>query len=81
MKIVPIIFFTALCFNFSQAFWSVCTGSGIPSIDDMTSPTCSAERCRAIRGEIFEATILATLHRAHNELRTRLTAFLFGIGE
>ncbi|XP_070506660.1 uncharacterized protein [Chironomus tepperi] len=80
MKSILLIVLVALVFHKSHGFWSECPGTGLPTLDSLESPNCSRDRCTAIRGEEFVARIHVTLHGAHNELRTRLTAFFFGIG-
>jgi hypothetical protein len=71
----------ALSFGSNQAFWSPCPGSGVIAPDSVTSPNCNAERCTAVRGEIFQADILIRWSESHSELIPRMTAFLFGIGK
>ncbi|XP_070506475.1 uncharacterized protein [Chironomus tepperi] len=73
-----LIFFVAV-FGSSLAFWSACTGSILPTIDSFESPSCT-DRCRVTRGDTFYGTIRMTFREAHQELQTRVTAFIFGIG-
>ena len=68
-----------IIFERSHAFWSACPGTNLPTLDSMESPSCT-DRCRVIRGEVFHGTLLMTYREAHQELRTRVTAFIFGIG-
>ena len=77
MKFIALIIFIFI--GQSHAFWSACPGTNLPTLDSFESPSCT-DRCRAIRGDIFHATLLKTFRGAHHQLRTRLTAFIFGIG-
>lgn len=63
-----------------EDFWSSCPGSLAPGPDYIRSPHCSGDRCIGVRGEYVEADIYATPIADHKELRTRVTAFIFGIG-
>ncbi|XP_070499664.1 uncharacterized protein [Chironomus tepperi] len=73
-----VIFLTISCL--AEAFWSDCPGSNVPGPDDIVSPNCSGDRCRAVRGESLIARIYATPQAVHHELIARVTAFVFGIG-
>ena len=79
--ILSLIFTFVLVFGPSNAFWSGCAGTDIPTIDSLESPQCNGDRCRAVRGEVFYARAYVTLGEINFELRTRLTAIFFGIGE
>ncbi|CAG9803563.1 unnamed protein product [Chironomus riparius] len=70
----------ALSFGLYQAFWTECPGSGVIGPDSITSPNCTIDRCRVTRGQLLSADILVTWSGSHSELRTRITAFLLGIG-
>ncbi|KAL7044567.1 hypothetical protein ACKWTF_001972 [Chironomus riparius] len=76
--IIFIIFLSSSCF--ADTFWSNCPGSNVPGPDYIVSPQCSGDRCQAVRGESVTAKIYATPRAIHNELITRVTAFIFGIG-
>ncbi|XP_070506505.1 uncharacterized protein [Chironomus tepperi] len=64
----------------NHAFWTDCPGSGVIGPDSITSPNCTADRCRVVRGEVMTADILVTWSGNHHELATRITAFMFGVG-
>lgn len=70
-----------LALGLSNAFWSNCPGTNVPGPDDVISPNCGVDRCRVERGGEFPVVIFATPIGIHTELRTRITAFIFGIGE
>ncbi|KAL7031650.1 hypothetical protein ACKWTF_007086 [Chironomus riparius] len=78
MKFVFLLTFVCV-FGVSQAFWTNCPGS-VPGLDLFESPQCSGDRCRATRGEIFYGKFWFHTAGAYNELRSRATAFIFGIG-
>ncbi|KAL7031648.1 hypothetical protein ACKWTF_007085 [Chironomus riparius] len=78
MKFIFVLTIVIL-FGYSHAFWSACPGTTLPSLDSMESPSCT-DRCRAVRGEVFYGTLRMTFQEAHQELRSRVTAFIFGIG-
>lgn len=80
MKVTSCAVFV-LAFGITNAFWSDCPGLNVPGPDEIISPNCSGERCRAERGGELVAEIFATPIAVHTELRTRITAFIFGIGE
>jgi hypothetical protein len=78
MKFIILLTF-AYIFGLSQAFWSDCPG-GLPGLDSFESPQCT-DRCRAVRGEIFTGHILFTTPAVYQQLLSRATAFIFGIGK
>lgn len=67
--------------SYADTFWSSCPNSNVPGPDNIVSPQCSGDRCLAVRGESVNAKIYATPRAVHNELITRVTAFIFGIGK
>lgn len=48
----------------------------IISLDDVTSPHCTADRCTAVRGEYLSARVYITSDVSHHELMVRPIVFI-----
>ncbi|KAG5674352.1 hypothetical protein PVAND_004327 [Polypedilum vanderplanki] len=79
MKLPILIVFIFLFANV-RAFYTRCSHTNAPGPDHIVSPNCNSERCFGVRGDVVNADIWATPLGAHTELRTRITAFILGIG-
>lgn len=75
-----ILIFVAVFGLTSASFWTNCPNTNAPGPDYMRSPFCGETRCSVVRGQNFTADIYATPQGSHVELRTRITAFVLGIG-
>lgn len=81
MKSIICVILLSASYCLAETFWSNCPNSDVPGPDKIISPNCGVERCQAVRGEKVIAKIYATPRAVHHELMTRVTAFIFGIGE
>lgn len=76
-KLTALILFVTL-YSSADAFWASCPGINGPT--RIESPSCTATRCVATRGEPLIAHAFLSFARSHAALNVRVTAFVLGIG-